>query len=84
MGDIEENLKSIHGVLDAAVVAVRDASGAVKRIRAHTVLSPELTLSDLKERLKEKLPWYMIPQLQQVDQLPKNDNAKIDRKRILP
>lgn len=84
LGDIEENLKSIHGVLDAAVVAVRDASGAVKRIRAHTVLSPDLTLSALKERLKEKLPWYMIPQIQQVDQLPKNDNAKIDRKRILP
>ena len=83
LGDVEENLRSADGVTDAAVVALKDESGNVKRLRAYTVLEEGYTANDVKEVLKKRLPGYMVPQIVIVDALTANENAKLDRRRML-
>ena len=45
----------------------------------------KLDVKAIKERMKEKIPYYMVPTcLIQLDAFPLNINSKIDRKAIMP
>ncbi|KAF3123872.1 hypothetical protein TWF569_001630 [Orbilia oligospora] len=52
---------------------------------AYIVLKPEEagTLQAVSDKLKEVLPWYSIPRLRIIDQLPLNTSAKVDRKKLV-
>lgn len=86
LGDIENNLLSIPGVSEAAVIpCVED--GLIKHLAAF-VVAHELK-GDFKDRqfiknsLREVLPDYMVPKkVTFIDAMPVNVNNKIDRKRL--
>lgn len=82
LGDVEENVKAAKGVTDAAVVALADEDGNVKRLRALVVLEKGYNGTDVREDLKKRLPNYMIPQIVPVDKLITNENSKLDRKKM--
>lgn len=81
--DVENNLKSLNGVFDAAVIAKYSASGNVNKIAAYIVCEESLTVAGIKEALRQRLPDYMIPsQITILDSLPLNENKKIDRRKL--
>ncbi len=81
--DIENNVKAIKGVIDAAVVAKKAPSGAVRQIRAYVVACEGITPEDIKKELEGRTPHYMIPaRIVMTDALPLNENKKIDRRRL--
>ena len=81
--DIENNLKTLPGVLDAVVVDKKNENGIVKMLKAFVILKDGYELDDIKNKLKEKLPHYMIPKyFRKIDAFPVNVNNKIDRKKL--
>jgi len=85
LGEIESVLAEHESVLEAVVVALED-KGSEKRLVAYVVTAPGASrnVSDLRSRLKERLPDYMIPSaFVYLDALPLTSHGKIDR-RALP
>lgn len=82
LGEIEAALDTHPAVLQSAVNFQEDARGD-KRLIAYAVFEPEtsLTLSQMREFLKDRLPDYLIPSaLVQLDAMPLTPNGKIYRK----
>jgi amino acid adenylation domain-containing protein len=80
VGEVEETLRRLPGVRDAVVEARPDASGA-HRLVAWVV--GEVVPADLRGRLKERLPDYMVPSaLMPIPGIPKTPSNKIDRKAL--
>ncbi|HQX83735.1 MAG TPA: hypothetical protein PKW63_18365, partial [Vicinamibacterales bacterium] len=72
-------------VKEAAVVALKDAEGAV-RIKAYLALSGEQRVSEIAMRAfcAKALPSYMMPDSFGVlDHLPKTSTDKIDYQRLM-
>ncbi|KAK6337289.1 hypothetical protein TWF730_002695 [Orbilia blumenaviensis] len=74
-------------VSTAAVLRIQPPQsepGASAFLLAYVVLKPEEggSLQAVADKLKEVLPWYSIPRLRCIDQLPLNTSAKVDRKRL--
>jgi amino acid adenylation domain-containing protein len=82
LGEVEEKLKELVDIKDAAVVAEKSPSGT--RLRGYVVLyMPRDDIADIKQRLRSLLPDYMIPQnLESIDNLPRSANGKLDRKAL--
>jgi amino acid adenylation domain-containing protein len=81
LGEIESVLDHHHAVRDAVVIVREDVPGD-KRLVAYVVPQPSsnVTGSDLRGYLKEKLPDYMIPSaFVMLDEMPLTPNIKIDR-----
>src|ERR1043166_2897463 len=80
LGEIEVALKEHENVSDCVVVAQEDETG--KRLVAY-VVSEELSSSELRQYLKERLPEYMVPAVfVSLEQLPLTVNGKVDRKAL--
>jgi amino acid adenylation domain-containing protein len=84
LGEIESVITSFPIVTDA-VVLLKEVGNNEKKIVAYAVFDPlsqvENPLVELKKKLKEKLPEYMIPtHIFQMDTLPLNPNGKVDVK----
>jgi acyl carrier protein len=82
LGEIEAALDTHPAVLQSAVVLQEDARGE-KRLIAYAVFEPgsSLTVSLMREFLKDRLPDYLIPSaLMQLDVMPLTPNGKIHRK----
>ncbi len=80
-GEIEAVLAAHPGVREVAVV-VRQDSGGVRRLVAYVV--PPQPAADLRARVRERLPEYMVPAVFQfLEALPLTPSGKIDR-RALP
>jgi natural product biosynthesis luciferase-like monooxygenase protein len=82
LGEIEAALDTHPDVLESAVVLQEDARGE-KRVIAYAVFEPgsSLTVSLMREFLKDRLPDYLIPSaLMQLDAMPLTPNGKIHRK----
>lgn len=80
LSEIEQSIRTLEGVDDCAVVAVRNGDGIVRMIKA-CVTGNKLDADIIRERLAEKLPAYMIPKtIRILDKLPVNSNCKTDRK----
>ena len=85
LGEIETVL-SQYSLVQASVVIVREDTPGEKRLVAYVVPYPEvkLTISELRQFLKAKLPDYMVPSAFVIlESLPLTPSGKIDR-RALP
>ncbi len=75
---------SVREIHDAAVVAHPDPSGNLQ-LWAYFVASQSLSVAELRSHLARALPEYAIPaRFVQVDQMPLNENGKIDKARLRP
>ena len=80
LGEIEVALKEHKRIADCVVVAQEDETG--KRLVAY-VVSEELSNSELRQYLKERLPEYMVPAVfVSLEHLPLTVNGKVDRKAL--
>ncbi|SFJ64597.1 non-ribosomal peptide synthetase [Thermoflavimicrobium dichotomicum] len=84
LGEIEAVLSSHPAVNECVVIARADESGN-KRLVAYVVgkTGESISNQDLRQRLKQSLPDYMIPAaFVQMEALPLTANGKIDRKAL--
>ena len=80
LGEIEENLRSIENIDDAAVV-VKDQGTENAKIIAFVVSGNDVKTEDIIKVLRNKLPDFMIPSLiERLDKLPLTPNGKVDKK----
>lgn len=77
--EIEETLISMKEIMSCMVIPIYDSFQKVKLIHAYVV--GDITKQAIIQYLEERLPFYMIPKkIFLVDQLPKNDHFKLDRR----
>ncbi len=88
LADVEANLRALTEVRDAVVLPVL-RQGAVDSIAAFVILNEPPSRSDfqlacdLKVRLTERLPAYMIPRrFSFLESFPMNTNGKADRRKL--
>jgi D-alanine--poly(phosphoribitol) ligase subunit 1 len=88
LADVEANLRALTGVRDAVVLPVLK-QGAVDSLAAFVILNEKTTQSDfqlacdLKGRMIERLPAYMVPRrFSFLESFPMNANGKADRRRL--
>jgi D-alanine--poly(phosphoribitol) ligase subunit 1 len=88
LADVEANLRALTGVRDAVVLPVLK-QGAVDSLAAFVILNEKSTQSDfqlacdLKGRMIERLPAYMVPRrFSFLESFPMNANGKADRRRL--
>uniref|UniRef100_UPI00046B0577 non-ribosomal peptide synthetase n=1 Tax=Caldalkalibacillus mannanilyticus TaxID=1418 RepID=UPI00046B0577 len=82
LGEVEAQLLNIDSVQEAVVTAHEDTSGE-KNLCAYYVSSLTWSISELREKLVQALPAYMIPTyFVQLEQLPTTSNGKVDRKAL--
>jgi amino acid adenylation domain-containing protein len=83
LGEIETVLASHAGVREAVVMA-REDQGGERRLVAYIVANegePVLTVPEMRNHLREKLPQYMIPSaLVVLAEMPLTPNGKVDRR----
>jgi D-alanine--poly(phosphoribitol) ligase subunit 1 len=88
LADVEANLRALAGVRDAVVLPVVK-QGAVDSLAAFVILNERPARSDfqlaceLKGRMIERLPEYMIPRkFSFLESFPMNTNGKADRRKL--
>ena len=83
LGEVEAALREMEGVREAAVV-VREEEGVGSGMVAYVAGGEELEIGEVRRKLKERLPEYMIPgRYVKVERLPVTSSGKVDR-RALP
>jgi amino acid adenylation domain-containing protein len=84
LGEIEAALATLEGIRESAVVSI--ASNGFEGVAICCAFVPAATEqkpSDVRQRLHQLLPPYMLPSRWQVlASLPKNANGKIDRRQL--
>ncbi|HLK61669.1 MAG TPA: amino acid adenylation domain-containing protein, partial [Chthonomonadaceae bacterium] len=82
LGEIESVLLG-HPAVREAVVLVREDAPGDKRLAAYVVGLPGVSVGELREALREKLPGHMVPSaFVMLDAFPLNSNGKVDRKAL--
>ncbi|NOQ25406.1 MAG: amino acid adenylation domain-containing protein [Bacteroidales bacterium] len=82
-GEVESVITSDNEVKESLVI-VKENNEGEKYLCAYLVGESDLEISDLKIRLKDSLPDYMLPTyIVKLDKFPLTTNGKIDRK-LLP
>lgn len=88
--DVENNLRRVESVQQAAVVAIRSADGTITHLHAFVQLasapdgSPLAIATALKKALRVYVPDYMVPKvITVVDRIPMTGNGKADRRALL-
>ena len=83
LGEIESRIREIENIKDCAVIAKADSTGD-KAIYAYYTSDAEVSVSEVRDRLSESLPEYMVPAyMMQIETIPVTRNGKLD-KRALP
>jgi len=79
LGEVESALRSTEGVRDAVAVSWKDSRGDIQLV-AHVITEKEVTTSELRSRLRERLPEVMIPPyILFTDSFPQTANGKVHR-----
>jgi len=83
LGEIENEIVDFDGVKEAVVVVREDIPGSQKLVVYIVTSSDEFMATELKKRLTERLPPYMVPSAYVLlDALPLTANGKMDRKSL--
>ncbi|QOQ56761.1 non-ribosomal peptide synthase/polyketide synthase [Bacillus amyloliquefaciens] len=83
LGEVEAALLSLEPVQEAVVLARENADGQ-SDLYAYFTMEQSLPISQLKEKLADQIPGYMIPSyFIQLEKLPLTSNGKVNR-RALP
>ncbi|MFJ2269216.1 amino acid adenylation domain-containing protein [Streptomyces sp. NPDC087849] len=85
-GEVEQAVRELPGVRDAAVT-VWTADAGDKRLAGYVVPQEgcDLTVAELRARLRERLPGYLVPAaLAILPRLPTTASGKTDRKALPP
>lgn len=80
LGDIENKIMTLDSVLRCVVVPKRDNHGKITKLIAYVVSNKSKDV--LKNKIRNIVPKYMLPDIKVVENLPTNNNYKIDVKRI--
>ncbi|WP_139835006.1 amino acid adenylation domain-containing protein, partial [Pseudomonas sp. B35(2017)] len=81
LGEIQSRLSALDGVQEAAVLAREDVPGDKRLVAYYTGTAQ--SVEDLRTRLLEHLPDYMVPALfVHLDAWPLSPNGKLDRKAL--
>lgn len=79
-GEIEAVLLTHPSVREALVVAQENARGEKQLVAYFVPQNPEVSGAELRFRVKEKLPDYMVPSaFVQLEHIPLNANGKVDK-----
>ena len=79
LGEIESAIKRYAGIADAVVTAHADASGESRLVGYVVSKNGAPEISDLRDKLRQELPFYMVPARWVVlPQLPLTLNGKVD------
>ena len=84
LGEIEQNIES-HAAVQQNVVIVREDTPGDHRLVAYFVVRPDQNVdgSQLREHLRQSVPYYMLPQhFVVLDAMPQTNNGKIDYKAL--
>lgn len=80
LGEIETQLSKIAGVKEVAVVDIADSDGC-SFLCAYTVLDGEISAHEIRGKLSNELPNYMIPAyFIKLGNMPLTPNGKVDKK----
>ena len=83
LAEIENGLISTGKIKDAAVILYRSEKYSVDELVAMVVTDSNSSPEKLRENLKNIIPAYMMPhRIFVVDDIPRTDRGKIDRKNI--
>ncbi len=83
LGEIEAQINSLPNVKNSVVIASKDNSGNERLIAYFISDEKNIDAEKLKNKLREKLPEYMIPYaIVLLDEFPLTPNGKIDRKNL--
>lgn len=88
LGDVENSIAGLGGIKSCAVVPV-ERGGSITSLKAFVVLDHKVPAADespreLRRRLAERVPAYMVPRsIKVLDDMPLTNNAKIDRKTLI-
>jgi len=83
LGEIEVKISEDFDLTDIVAMMVTD-SNQVAHICVFLVAEYEINVSDIKSRLAEKLPEYMVPKyILPVSKMPVTNNGKLDRAKLL-
>ncbi|WP_155252388.1 amino acid adenylation domain-containing protein, partial [Paenibacillus polymyxa] len=79
LGEVEANMLKVEAVQEVIVLAHEDEQGQHQLV-AYYVAEREVSTSELRSLLGEKLPNYMVPSyFVQLEHMPLTPNGKIDR-----
>lgn len=82
LSEIEKKLQSYEGVKNCSVIYVQDSNDPY--IAAFFTSNLKLDISQIRLNLSKTLPLYMVPKyFVQIDELPMNNNGKVDKKALL-
>ena len=82
LGEIESRIREIENIKDCAVIARDDANGD-KAIYAYYTSETEIKVNDVRDKLTESIPEYMVPAyMMQIDAIPVTKNGKLDKKAL--
>ncbi|MCK4258836.1 MAG: amino acid adenylation domain-containing protein [Halanaerobiales bacterium] len=82
LGEIESQLLKIKEIKEAVVMERVDHNGE-QYLCAYIVSEKELSLSEMREKLSVRIPYYIIPSyFIQIDQMPVTPNGKINKKAL--
>jgi amino acid adenylation domain-containing protein len=82
LGEIEAVLNE-HGLVRQSVVVASEDERGSKRLLGYVLSGGEVTGSELKRHVRERLPEYMVPEaIFALEEMPLTANGKIDRKRL--
>ena len=84
MGEIETVMREEEGVREAVVICREEERGE-KRLVGYVVWEEgrEGEIEEIRERLREKLPDYMVPrEIVEIERVPLTGNGKVDKGRL--
>ncbi|MGY2079669.1 long-chain-fatty-acid--CoA ligase [Modestobacter sp. SYSU DS0657] len=81
--EVEEVLKAVPGIRDAAVVGLPGPDGGEEVVAAVVLDDPDLDLDAVRARAREQLSGYKVPRrLVPVEDLPRSQIGKVLRRRV--
>lgn len=82
LGEVEEKLNQIPGIKTSVIIPIKNGE-VVSSLAAYITVEKEMDSNQLRERLLECIPSYMIPStIIQVEKFELNKNGKIDLSKL--